>query len=280
MNYELKYIKYKNKYIELKNQIGGVINHHRKFIEPFEDAGVLDENTIEKYIKQLNTNNFLFKSNDDQILNIINHMGALYTAGFKDVYNNAIILGKGSYIASGLKQYMNITFNDAIKLAKTIYKEKYSNNIINDDYIKELLKKEGINDDTTSTYCFNLLKQKPELLNIVGIIELLRMIKNMGYLYKGQADNSTYDDLLFKNMNGYYYLLLKKNKLSETDAIQGAIDFNNYDLRYIKLLIKWISKHNDYTYAKNQAFDPDLNELEEDNDRFYFDENTLLMKIK
>ena len=153
MDYELKYIKYKNKYIELKNQIGGKLTQ-KKIKKLFFDAGI-QGNNYKIFIKNKITrfNEYIVDLNDTEIKNLIKYIAFIllnnqdFTHKPTEIVDLAYELRQATYIAVSLNIYRGIKKIEEIKTeALKIYKEQYIKDIIKDAYIIEIFKKYEIND--------------------------------------------------------------------------------------------------------------------------------------
>jgi hypothetical protein len=193
MDYELKYIKYKNKYIELKNQIGGKLTDS-DIEKLFFNAGI--ENDFYKIF----TNNkitlfhtYIEKLNDTEIKNLIKYIAFILMKNQKfteipdKMVDLAYELRQATYIAVSLNIYWGIKNIDEIKKQSLdIYKNYCVKDIIQDAYIKIIFEKYGINDENVQDIFLKSLKsfKKTNLLKIENILELYMEIIRLQTEYK------------------------------------------------------------------------------------------------
>ncbi len=191
MDYELKYIKYKNKYIELKNQIGGQLTEE-KIENLFFHAGIHNDfyktftnNKITKF------NTYIKKLNDTEIKNLIKYIAFILikNQNFTDIPTEMVDLAyelrQATYIAVSLNIYRGIKNIDEIKTdALKIYntKEYCIKDIIQDAYIIDIFKKYEINDENIQKICLKSLK-KTKLLELSNILKLYIKIIEIKELY-------------------------------------------------------------------------------------------------
>jgi hypothetical protein len=182
MNYEFKYIKYKHKYIELKNLIGGKLNDTNIW-ELFSAAG-MNKKSYEIFIKTTNFKNYIKNINDDDIKKMINYIVFLekeqtLTRNPNEIVEMAIELKEASYIAVSLNKYWGITdINEIKQKAKKIYATDCTNNQLNDEYIIQIFNKYNINDETIQKEYLGIFK-KQKLLELPKILELYMFIQRI-----------------------------------------------------------------------------------------------------
>ena len=199
MNYELKYIKYKNKYIELKNQIGGKLTDI-KIKKLFFDAGIEDH--YKNFILLKNFNNYIKIHNETDIKNMIKYIAFILlnnqniTHEPSKIFNLADKLQKATYIAVSLNIYWDNKDIEEIKiLALDIYNKYCIKDIIQDAYIIEIFKKYQINNEIIQNICLKSLK-KTKLLELSNILKLYIKIIEIQTLYIKNVPHTEYNKVI------------------------------------------------------------------------------------
>ena len=229
MSYKYKYIKYKNKYLQLKENnikyIGG--NYNKPFIK---------NTVLEKYMYLQNK----YKSNFNNIVNIyfvsINYCSLDCSNIFKNKYLKNIFNKKIKKIL----KYNFINESVSIKLINII--NKYNINIdnisliISNSFMLEAIlylyefKKNNMNYNNIYTYIINKSTQSKEYTDILNKLVLNKNIKNSKYELKD-------------------FIKLKDNIIKDTIIIDyNSMDYNTNQLNILNIIyhsLKQLNKNGD-----------------------------------